>query len=293
MSGIRHKYYKSHYDLVNQWCRNFTRNESDADDLTQEVFIKFSMLSDEKLEGFKNDDAVTKFLFVTTRNHYVDDFRKKKGRTKTVPFEEASRAELSIHSETQDDLQSKEIWMHNEEYIYNNIEQYIPNNTNRFIYIQRCSHECSYKEIMDKLLEMGIDIKEETIRQRMSRTRRELKQLLEKKHPNYLTKKNNSEMNDKVSRVKVLDRTKMMLYWMRQLATVYWEYRRARNEHRNKDLFHDVAEEFYESAIRGSLNFASLLFHLIGKFWIRQENYLKSFKVLTLSIWADSTNSKA
>lgn len=99
-------------------------------------------------------------------------------------------------------------------------------------------------------------------------------------------------MSNKVTTIKntTLDN---MFFWMSQLTTIYWEYRSARNEHEHEGLFNDLIEDFFKRALRGSLYFASLLSLEIGMYWKLQKNYYKSFKILTLSIWADSTNSKA
>jgi len=63
-----------YYQLLYSYCIQFTHNESEADDIVQEAFIKLWT----KRETIQIKTSLKSYLFRTTYHIYVDSYRSKK-----------------------------------------------------------------------------------------------------------------------------------------------------------------------------------------------------------------------
>jgi RNA polymerase sigma-70 factor (ECF subfamily) len=60
--------YRRHYGTVAGWCLAITRNEADAEELSQEVFLK----AHRAIDSFRGDSRFTTWLYVITRRAALD-----------------------------------------------------------------------------------------------------------------------------------------------------------------------------------------------------------------------------
>jgi RNA polymerase sigma factor (sigma-70 family) len=65
--------YTRHRPRVYQRCLFFCEDPDEADDFTQEIFIRLT----HKLAGFKGDSAFSSWLQVVTTNYCIDQLRKR------------------------------------------------------------------------------------------------------------------------------------------------------------------------------------------------------------------------
>jgi len=72
-----HVLYQTHHRRVYSICLRMTRDSSEAEDLTQEVFVHLFRA----LGSFRGDSAFTTWLHRLTVNHVLMHFRKRKVRT--------------------------------------------------------------------------------------------------------------------------------------------------------------------------------------------------------------------
>ena len=63
-----------YYDQVSSWCLHFTRNQEDALDVAQEVFIK----AHKNLDGFQRSSKVSTWLYVIARRTFLDLVRSRR-----------------------------------------------------------------------------------------------------------------------------------------------------------------------------------------------------------------------
>ena len=86
-----HELYLAHHCRVYNICFRMTQNASEAEDLTQEVFIHLFR----KIESFRGESAFTTWLHRLTVNHVLMHFRKLRNRREattddgTLPFQAA------------------------------------------------------------------------------------------------------------------------------------------------------------------------------------------------------------
>jgi len=71
-----HEIYLAHHRRVYNICYRMTQNPSEAEDLTQEVFIHLFR----KMESFRGESAFTTWLHRLTVNHVLMHFRRHKKR---------------------------------------------------------------------------------------------------------------------------------------------------------------------------------------------------------------------
>jgi len=72
-----HELYQTHYRRVYSICLRMTQDISDAEDLTQEIFVHLFRA----LGSFRGDSSFTTWLHRLTVNHVLMHFRKRKVRT--------------------------------------------------------------------------------------------------------------------------------------------------------------------------------------------------------------------
>jgi RNA polymerase sigma-70 factor (ECF subfamily) len=78
-----------YYDQVSSWCLHFTRNQEDALDVAQEVFIKAHL----SLDGFRQSSKVSTWLYVIARRTYLDLVRSRR-RKPSEPLEQELESTL-------------------------------------------------------------------------------------------------------------------------------------------------------------------------------------------------------
>ena len=76
--------YREHHRRVYSICLNMTRNASESEDLTHEVFINVFR----KIDSFRGDAAFTTWLHRVTVNQVLMHFRRRKVRPETVVEDE-------------------------------------------------------------------------------------------------------------------------------------------------------------------------------------------------------------
>jgi len=79
-----HELYQTHHRRVYSLCLRMTKDISDAEDLTQEVFVQLFRT----VGSFRGDSAFTTWLHRLTVNHVLMHFRKHKRRLRSEPLTE-------------------------------------------------------------------------------------------------------------------------------------------------------------------------------------------------------------
>ena len=82
--------FERHHQGVFRYCRQIAKNSTLAEDIVQEVFIKFLR----KAGSFRQEGSIKAWLFNITRNVSLDHLRKVKRQGYTQPFEESSAPSL-------------------------------------------------------------------------------------------------------------------------------------------------------------------------------------------------------
>jgi RNA polymerase sigma-70 factor (ECF subfamily) len=83
--GYFEELYRTHRTRVYSTAYRFVRNRPDAEDVTQDVFVKVFR----KLRDFRGEAAVSTWIYRITVNTALDFLRKKK-RRQTVPIDEVA-----------------------------------------------------------------------------------------------------------------------------------------------------------------------------------------------------------
>ena len=90
--------YRRHHSRVYSLCLRMLRNASQAEDLTQEVFIQLYR----KLHTFRGDSAITTWLHRLTVNQVLMHFRKPIVKSEVTADEEATPVPIAGGSERPD-----------------------------------------------------------------------------------------------------------------------------------------------------------------------------------------------
>ena len=80
-----HELYQTHYRRVYSLCLRMTKDISEAEDLTQEVFVQLFRT----VGSFRGDSAFTTWLHRLTVNHVLMHFRKHKRRLRSEQITES------------------------------------------------------------------------------------------------------------------------------------------------------------------------------------------------------------
>ncbi|HET6974978.1 MAG TPA: RNA polymerase sigma factor [Pyrinomonadaceae bacterium] len=83
--------YRAHHRRVYSICLNMTRNASESEDLTHEVFINVFR----KIDSFRGDAAFTTWLHRVTVNQVLMHFRRRKVRPETVMEDDEEQGPVS------------------------------------------------------------------------------------------------------------------------------------------------------------------------------------------------------
>ena len=89
-AGAFEALYRKYFGRVHSLCLRMTKNQHDAEDLAQEVFIHLF----KKIGSFHGDSKFTSWLHRVTVNHVLMSLRKRKARPEEVP-EEAAEAQFA------------------------------------------------------------------------------------------------------------------------------------------------------------------------------------------------------
>jgi RNA polymerase sigma-70 factor (ECF subfamily) len=81
-----HELYLKYHHRIYSTCLRMTRNVSEAEDLTQDVFIKLFRT----LRSFRGESAFTTWLHRLTVNHVLMHFRRRKVRPELIDYNEES-----------------------------------------------------------------------------------------------------------------------------------------------------------------------------------------------------------
>ena len=82
-----HELYQTHHRRVYSLCLRMTKDISDAEDLTQEVFVQLFRT----IGSFRGDSAFTTWLHRLTVNHVLMHFRKHKRRLRSESLTETRK----------------------------------------------------------------------------------------------------------------------------------------------------------------------------------------------------------
>jgi len=152
----QHMIYVFIYKMVN--------NRSDAEDITQEVFVK----AYEKLSTFRGDSQFSSWLHTLARNKSIDFLRRRK-------FHDSDEQLAYVPSTTRDESPQESL-MNKEQ--RREIEEAFAllSDSYREVIVLRCTHEYPFEKIATLL-----GIAESTARVRYLRARQELAKLLTRK----------------------------------------------------------------------------------------------------------------
>jgi RNA polymerase sigma-70 factor (ECF subfamily) len=154
------------------------RNESDAEDLTIEVFTKVFM----NLDMYTETHSFSTWLFKIASNHAIDFLRRKKNQQRPVNIDEPINEETNWFFEVASDDPNPEremiIKQHYDE--LNNLIDILPEDI-AIVLRLRVFEEFSYKEIAEKL---GVAIG--TIKARLFRGRNLLASIIRRKRQHLL-----------------------------------------------------------------------------------------------------------
>jgi len=155
--------------MVYNYCYRMSGNLHDAEDLTQEVFIKVYR----NLNKFKERSQFSTWVYRIAYNTCIDRYRKKKPTDRDMVFLDSERENRSLKSNSyipEDELLSKE----KEEIIQRCIDALRPEY--RSVIILRDIQHHSYEEIASIL-----DIPLGTVKSHISRGRSALRKILRSK----------------------------------------------------------------------------------------------------------------
>jgi len=151
-----HRTYEKYSDLVYRLCLLYLKNESDAKDGLQDIFLKLW----EKKPSFKNEQHTQAWLIRTTKN-YCLDILKGSWHKKRVRFEPREFAEKSSPQETAG------------ENLFDVITT-LPEKYREVLYLYY------YEEYSIREISKLNGRKESTIQSRLAAARQKLKKILEK-----------------------------------------------------------------------------------------------------------------
>lgn len=165
---------RSHNRRIYNICYRFTNSQDDAEDLTQEVFIKiYRTLSSYDLEK----GAFTTWISTITRNLLVDHFRKSKLDRMTDSMDASTSAEedgMTLGDQIQDNTPSPDARVatqQTQKMVQQALEKLSPDL--REAVILRDLQDMDYREIA-----AALRVPEGTVKSRINRGRTELARLL-------------------------------------------------------------------------------------------------------------------
>ena len=166
---------KKYYKIVLSLIRKMIKDEDDAEDLTQEAFIK----AFGALESFNKNYNFSSWLFRIASNHCIDFLRKKRFQTISIN-QPVNNDEDEQYIEIKDDTYQPEVTVMNEERktALNNAISELPENYQNIIKM-RHEMDMDYKEISQKL-----DMPLGTVKAHLFRARKALLEIL-KKQPEF------------------------------------------------------------------------------------------------------------
>ncbi|GAB4027060.1 RNA polymerase sigma factor [Spirosoma gilvum] len=88
--------YKRYCGKVYRKCLYFTNDKLQADDLTQDIFLRLL----HKLEGYKHEAKFSTWLYSITYNYCADQLRQLKSRQPTLPLDDCDTLSNAEQDET-------------------------------------------------------------------------------------------------------------------------------------------------------------------------------------------------
>jgi RNA polymerase sigma factor (sigma-70 family) len=152
--------YHRYVNKVYRKCLSMTTNPEQAEDLTQDVFMKVHR----NIDRFKGRSRFSTWLYAITHHHVVDELQN---RLPSVRLEPQTWANLP-HNESPDTVSPDEQWQQVKE-----ILEQLPD-TDRDILLLRYEQGLGIEEI-SQMLGLGIS----AVKMRLSRSRTKLKKLIE------------------------------------------------------------------------------------------------------------------
>src|SRR6201991_3930216 len=98
---VFHELYQTHHRRVYSTCLRMTRDTSEAEDLTQEIFVHLFRA----LGSFRGESAFTTWLHRLTVNHVLMHFRKRKVRT--VQTSKSGELPVQVEAGTRDPMRMR------------------------------------------------------------------------------------------------------------------------------------------------------------------------------------------
>jgi len=147
-------------------------NHDDAGELAQEVFIKVF----KSIKGFKEESSLSTWIYRIATNVCLDEMRKRKKRWILSLDEEIQSEDGEIHRQVEDNAPTPDIIAENNytKSVINKAIEKLPEDY-RVVIVLRDLQGFSYEEI-SKI----IDRPEGTVKSRINRARKELKEILVK-----------------------------------------------------------------------------------------------------------------
>jgi len=159
--GDNHAYgvlYDRYVKRVYRKCMSFSKEESIAEDLVQEIFLKVH----DKLSKFRGNSSFSTWLYAITYNHCVEHCRK---RNKVSAVDITEYPEHPEENPDEEELMSTRL-----EQLKSALDQVDPND--RMILVMKYQENVPIKDIMSRLR-----ISESAVKMRLSRARQRVRQV--------------------------------------------------------------------------------------------------------------------
>lgn len=152
-----------HHDYVVKKCKSYVKNEEEAEDLSQEVFIKVFM----QLNSFRSEAKFKTWLYTIIYHTCVDYLRKKKKNTHQVISDKLS-------SEFEDVIEAEEV---DKEFLLTALEQLLEQITpeEKLLLLLKYKEKQSLESIT-----ASMNISESAAKMRLMRAKEKVNKLYEK-----------------------------------------------------------------------------------------------------------------
>ncbi len=151
--------YDRYANKVYRKCMSFVKNEEQAQDMVQEIFLKVFY----QLTKFKGNSRFSTWLYAITYNYCVEQYRKQ-SRYKTVELDPKKEA-------IPEEEEEKELLQTRSDHLKQALDKIPPED--RMILLMKYQDDISIKEIMEYLV-----ISESAVKMRLSRARKRVKAII-------------------------------------------------------------------------------------------------------------------
>ena len=162
-----HQIYKNHSKMVFNLCLNYLQNTEDAEEATQDIFVKIY----EKIDGFRSDSTLKTWIYRISITHCLDVI-KAKNRQKRFGFMQSLFGKTGEEVIPQKNFDHPGVELENKEAIQElmNLIQELPDNQKTAL-ILKSIEGLSGKEIAEVM-----KLSEKAIESLLSRAKQSLKQ---------------------------------------------------------------------------------------------------------------------